>query len=76
MITPITVTCQRRSFFEIEVVNPYLYSFSPDVDDSTVPNRFLRIPSTIYFEYGGTHDEALNDLTDFGFSDIVTGNEL
>lgn len=78
-----TVTLNKRTFFSTSVVNPYLYQFDVDgvpiheaIGDDAVPSKFLRIPGTKYFEYGGTHEEALNDLTEAGFSDIIVGNEL
>lgn len=73
------VFLHKRTFFSISVVNPYLYEFENGerrVSDDAVPSKFLRIPGTKYFEYGGTHEEALNDLTKAGFSDIVKGDEL
>jgi len=57
--------------------NPYFYHFRNndklmmEEADSIVPTKFLRIPYTALFEYGGVHEEALNDLTNAGFTDIL-----
>lgn len=79
----VTVICQRRGFITSNVVNPYLYQFDDGgtpihdtLGDTAVPSKFLRIPSTKYYEYGGTHEEALQELTNTGFSDIIEGDEL
>lgn len=79
----VTVTCQKRGFITSAVVNPYLYRFEVDgvsvhetEGDTFVPSKFLRIPSTKYYEYGGSHEEALRELTEQGFSDIIEGDEL
>ena len=41
-----------------------------------IPQSFLNVPLTVLYEYGGTHEEALKELTNAGFTDIVEGNEL
>jgi hypothetical protein len=58
----------------------YWYQFetarSPVASDSRIPEKFLRVPLTVYWEYGGTHEEALKDLTNSGFTRIIEGMEL
>jgi hypothetical protein len=44
--------------------------------DGLIPDKFLRVPETNYYEYGGNHEQALNDLTSSGFTRIIYGNEL
>jgi hypothetical protein len=36
-----------------------------------IPPKFLKIPSTALYEYGGSHKESLAELTLAGFSDIM-----
>lgn len=73
------VIVRKRSFINSSTVNPYLYQFeglvSMDLLDY-IPSKFLEIPQTGYYEYGGTHEEALQELTNAGFHDIIEGNEL
>ena len=38
-------------------------------------SKFLQVPETIYYEYGGTHAEALKDLKREGFK-ITEGEEI
>jgi len=40
------------------------------------PVGFLRVPFTDYYEFGGTHEEALRILTKNGYDDIVEGEEI
>jgi len=57
--------------------NPYFYHFRNNGKlmledaDKIVPLKFLRIPDTGLFEYGGLHEEALKELTAAGFTDII-----
>lgn len=72
------VICRKRDIHS-SVVNPYLYQFEGMVSESSldyIPSKFLEIPQTGYYEYGGTHEEALQELTNAGFSDIIEGDEL
>jgi hypothetical protein len=43
---------------------------------SRLLNKFLNVPDTKYYEYSGTHEEALLELTKTGITDIVIGDEL
>lgn len=77
------VIYQRRGFMIPKDVNPFLYQFELEdgrpvfevEGDSAIPYKFLRIPSTKYYEYGGTHEEALKELAQVG-AEITEGNEL
>lgn len=40
-----------------------------------IPLRFLKVPGTDYYEYGGEHNDALKELSDCGFT-FVAGSEL
>lgn len=73
----------RRNFYEGRPI--YWYEFEcpgvVNIEKQTefnnlIPDKFLRVPYTIYYEYGGTHQEAIAELTKEGFTDIVEGNEL
>lgn len=67
---------------ESKEVNPYLYYFVNEkgvvcYDDlNEIPDKFLKIPPTALYEYGGSHEEALSTLTNAGFHDIMEVNEL
>ncbi len=76
MEAKMTVTLRKRSFIQSASVNPYLYHFHDIMDDSLLPSKFLRIPMTNYCEFGGSHEEALEALTDAGITDIIEGDEL
>ncbi len=39
-------------------------------------NIFIRVPETRYYEYGGSHLEAIADLTDSQLYDIIEGDEI
>ena len=68
----------RKKFYNGKPI--YWYEFmtqEPEFDfEDLIPRAFLNVPLTVFYEYGGTHEEALKDLTDCGFTDIVEGNEL
>ena len=77
------VAHSRRNFYEGRPI--YWYQFDcpgvVSVDkiaefNALIPTKFLRVPYTIYYEYGGTHEEAIAELTKEGFTDIVEGDEL
>lgn len=60
---------------ESKEVNPYLYYFlnNDDIiwdDILDVPSKFLKIPDTALYEYGGSHEESLSSLINVGFDDI------
>lgn len=44
--------------------------------DSMLGGKFLRVPETKYFEFGGNLPEAIMTLTDAGFIGIVEGEEI
>lgn len=71
----------RRNFYNGKPI--YWYEFKRDgqnvMSDSLLAGRraiFIRVPETKYFEYGGTHEEALLDLTESGSIDILEGVEI
>jgi hypothetical protein len=73
----ITVIWDRNKWFEYPPPNPYLYYFLKDKDRvewgdiEGLPSKFLKIPSTAIYEYGGTLQEAKLDLTNFGIENII-----
>lgn len=45
--------------------------------DGHIPEKFLRVPETKYYEYGGSHAEAIADLTKtWRGSSIIEGDEI
>ena len=77
----IIVTVHSRKKFYNKDVD--WYSFAIDRvplyevgHEDMIPNGFLRLPDTEFYEYSGTSREAIKLLTDCGFSLIVNGNEL
>lgn len=44
--------------------------------ESIIPNGFLRVPETDFYEFGGTTDAARKCLTEYNFTLIVDGEEL
>ena len=72
----------RRNFYEGRPIYWYQFDFGVvSVDKfaefhALIPTRFLRVPYTIYYEFGGTHEEAIAELTSEGFTDIMEGDEL
>ena len=67
-----TITHSRKKFYHGKDIHWYEIL----AEAASIPPKFLRMPETNYFEYGGTHEDALKDLTDSGFNDIVEGDEL
>lgn len=73
----VAVIWDRTKWFESPPTNPYLYYFLKDKDNvewddiEGLPLRFLKIPSTALYEYGGTLEESKLDLTNFGITDII-----
>jgi len=39
-------------------------------------HRFLRVPETKYYEFGGSHEEAIKCLIERGVESIIEGHEL
>ena len=68
----------RRNFYHGRPI--YWYEFRTQIDgfDFTdlIPQHFLNVPFTVFYEYGGTHEEALKELTSEGFTNIIEGDEL
>ena len=57
----------------------YWYEFVTDKElnlELSIPTKFIRVPFTPFYEFGGTHEEAILDLTRCGFSNIIEGMEI
>jgi len=69
----------RRGFYYGRT-DIYWYEFrsghSNVMTDSLINDRFLRVPETKYYEFGGNHTDAIKTLTDAGVRDIVEGQEI
>ena len=82
MIKIVAITHSRKKFYNGRDIHWYEFQFDDGqqikVDGFQVGNRsrFLRVPETKYYEYGGTHEQALRDLTSARFIDIVEGVEI
>jgi len=72
------ITHSRRNFYEMN--NPiYWYEFisgESNVMLDSIMGKFLRVPGTKYYEYGGYHADAIKELTKAGIADIVNGKEI
>lgn len=67
----------RRNFYLGRPV--YWYEFKSEggnVQLDTILGKFLRVPFTIYYEFGGEHTEALSLLTSNGITSIIEGREI
>jgi len=80
MMTPSKVTVvshSRQKFYGKPI---YWYEFVTQEEGigltNLLPQKFLKVPFTIFYEYGGTHEEAIAELTREGFTDIVEGSEI
>lgn len=62
----------RRNFYNGAPV--YWYSHQPY--EMLLKPPFLLVPGTSFYEFGGSHEEAIKALKSAGFDDIVEGNEL
>ncbi len=72
-----TIYHSRETFYHGKPV--YWYEFKSEggnITINSVLNKFLRIPETIYYEYGGSHTEAIKTLTTAGITDIMKGKEI
>jgi hypothetical protein len=88
MITPKEITVvyhSRKKFYNGRDIYWYEFFFLPTsfpVDDeieelaNLIPQKFLNIPCSVYYEFGGSHEEAIKCLTEIGIRSIVEGNEL
>jgi len=65
----IVICHPRHNFYNAPI---WWYEFS---NGATIPSKFLNVPDTKYYEYGGTHMEAIEELSNLSF-DIVGGNEI
>lgn len=78
----ITAICHsRKKFYHGKDI--HWYEFKLDDDQNIMTDafwagngRFVRVPETKYFEYGGSHDDALKDLTSTKVIDIIEGVEI
>jgi len=74
------VIIHSRSNFYERNLPIYWYEFLIDgsniLIDAMIGNRFIRVPETKYYEFGGNHTEAIQTLTDAGVRDIVEGIEI
>ena len=68
----------RKKFYHGKLIYWYEFMTQKDNFDFTdlIPQSFINVPLTVLYEYGGTHKEALKELTEAGFTDIVEGDEL
>ena len=68
----------RKSFYDGKPI--WWYEFmtqKPDFDfTDLIPPGFLNVECTVYYEFGGSKEEAIKCLTEHGFVDIVEGDEL
>ncbi len=66
------ITHSRQTFYEGRPI--YWYEFSNtggQIMLDTFLEKFLRVPDTIYYEFGGQHEDALKALTNAGVVDIM-----
>ena len=72
------ITHSRRNFYETN--NPiYWYEFlngGSNITLDSILGKFLLVPGTKYYEYGGYHRDAIKELTNAGVTDIVGGKEI
>ena len=65
----------RRNFYQGRPI--YWYEFmSKNEEDfaDLIPEKFLNVPFTVYWEFGDSHEEAIKELKDAGITDIVEGD--
>jgi hypothetical protein len=72
----ITVFYHSRKKFYGKDIYWYEFSTSNDDIDHLIPQGFINVPMTVLYEFGGTHKEALNELTKAGFTSIMEGQEI
>ena len=80
-VCKITVICHPRTkFYESKPIYWYRFEFdytgNKETKDTKIPEKFLKLPDSPYWEYGGTHEEALKALTNAGITDIIEGVEI
>jgi len=67
----------RKKFYNGKSIYWYEFITDKEIDlELLIPSKFLRVPFTQFYEFGGTHDEAILDLTKCGFSNIIEGMEI
>ena len=82
MIKIVAITHSRKKFYNGKDIHWYEFQFddgqniTSDSFQVGERTRFLRVPETKYYEYGGTHEQALQDLTSAKVIDIVEGVEI
>lgn len=74
------ITHSRQKFYGREI---YWYEFSMDGmpihelgHEDILPEGFLRVIDTDYYEFAGDVNLATKSLTDAGFTIIVKGNDI
>jgi len=65
----VVVLHNRQKFYNKKI---YWYEF---LQWQKIPRKFLKVPSTPYYEFGGTHQEALKELKRNEF-EIIEGSEI
>lgn len=71
------ISHSRQKFYYNKPI--YWYEFisgGSNVMLDSILGKFLRVPDAVYYEYGGTHVEAIKELTSAGITDIINGHEL
>lgn len=75
------ITHNRKKFYNSKTVN--WYEFVMDGlqlhelgHENIIPDGFLRVADTNYYEFGGSDAEARKSLTDANFTLIVEGDDL
>jgi len=67
----------RKNFYHGKPI--YWYEFSNSggqITIATILRKFLLVPETKYYEFGGTHEDAIKTLTTAGITDILKGKEI
>ena len=71
------ITHLRETFYNGKPI--YWYEFTTAGGSITLDSMlgsFLRVPTTKYYEYGGTYEDAIKTLTTAGVIDIIEGKEI
>lgn len=71
-LNSIVIIHSRNKFYDDDI---YWYEFV-NLDKATyIPSKFIQVPGTPYYEYGGYADEALTDLVNRRFT-IIYGKDI